>query len=140
MWFPYNCHLCIYATGNIEELSKINTFLEKRQYLPHYWPDKGFKGTVESRTLQSLHKRPLEFKLTVPLSLILIQYTYYTVQDVNICLYNVYNTNTRCIRLLSSFGISQTVKQDDQQIIILKLRKSKYFMQKLFNLQLFHGF
>ena len=28
---------------------------EKRQYLPHYWSDKGFNGTFERRALPSLH-------------------------------------------------------------------------------------
>ena len=45
--------------------------LEKRQYLPHYWADKGFKGTVVNQTSSSLNRGTLKITFTVPL----IQFT-----------------------------------------------------------------
>ena len=41
--------------------------LEKRQYLPHYWSVKYFKGTVVNREMPSLHGGSLEITLSVPL-------------------------------------------------------------------------
>ena len=49
----------MYLQENLLELSELNT-LEKRQYLPHYWSDKGFKVTVVNRTLPSVHGGSLE--------------------------------------------------------------------------------
>ena len=56
----------MYLQENLLELSELNT-LEKRQYLPHYWSDKGFKVTVVNRTLPSAHEGHLKKTLTVPL-------------------------------------------------------------------------
>jgi len=41
---------------------------KKRQFLPHYWSDKGFIGNVVDWVLQSLHKGFFEIALTVPLN------------------------------------------------------------------------
>ena len=41
--------------------------LEKRQYLPHYWSDKGLKGTLVTRAVSTCHGGSLEITLTVPL-------------------------------------------------------------------------
>ena len=43
---------------------------EKRQYLPHYWSDKGSKGTIVYQALPYLHSGSLEITLTVPLTYI----------------------------------------------------------------------
>ena len=52
---------------NCENFTLLN--LEKRQYLPHYWSDKGFKGIVVNLALSSLAVGSLEITLTVPLNL-----------------------------------------------------------------------
>ena len=40
--------------------------LEKWQYLPHIWSDKGFNGAVVNRALPFLHEGSLEILLKVP--------------------------------------------------------------------------
>ena len=50
---------------NYQNLTLLN--VEKRKYLPHYWSDKVFKGTVVHRVLSSLHGGSFEITLTVPL-------------------------------------------------------------------------
>ena len=49
---------------NLSEWTLIN--LEKQHSLPHYWLEKGVKGTVETRVLPSSHRGSLEIMLTVP--------------------------------------------------------------------------
>ena len=56
--------------------------LEKRQYLPHYWSDKGFKCTVVDRTLLSLHGGSLEITPTQSLKRAkLIRITYHRIKN-----------------------------------------------------------
>ena len=43
-----------------------NYTLLKRQFLPHYLSDKGFKGTVVNQALPLLNRGSLEIALTVP--------------------------------------------------------------------------
>ena len=42
--------------------------LEKRQYLPHYFTYKGFKGTVVNQALPSLHGGSVEITLKATLT------------------------------------------------------------------------
>ena len=42
--------------------------IEKRQYLPHYLSDKGFKGTVVNQALPSLHGGSVEITLEATLT------------------------------------------------------------------------
>ena len=35
--------------------------MQKRRFLPHFWSDKDFKGTVVNQTLPSLHEGSLPF-------------------------------------------------------------------------------
>ena len=42
-----------------------SSFIEKLQILPHYWLDKGIKGTVVNQALQSLHEGSLKTMLKV---------------------------------------------------------------------------
>ena len=52
----------------LEKTSKLNTLrVRKRRYLPHFWLDNSFKGTVVNRAFSSLHGGLLIFTHTVPL-------------------------------------------------------------------------
>ena len=53
-----------FFAGKIQKISQVLN-LENRQYLPHYWLDKGFKGTFLNRALPSLHGGSLWIMLTV---------------------------------------------------------------------------
>jgi len=62
-WLAHFLH--IRKTG---EIIRIWHFLsEKRRYLPHYWLDSGFKGTIVNRALPSLDEESLKITLSVPL-------------------------------------------------------------------------
>ena len=37
----------------------------KRRYLPHFWSDQGFEGTLVNRTLPSVHEGSLKITLTI---------------------------------------------------------------------------
>ena len=43
---------------------------DTQHYLPHYYSDKAFKGTLVNRTLSSLNEDLHEITLTVPLNLV----------------------------------------------------------------------
>ena len=55
LWFLYKSEYRISTTG------------KQRQYLPHYWSDKGFKGTVVNKKLQCLQGGSLEITFIVSL-------------------------------------------------------------------------
>ena len=63
--YPYKLCLIMYESRYkvtcaflLQENNEIN--LEKRQYLPHFLSDTGFKGTVVNRGLPSLRRGTLE--------------------------------------------------------------------------------
>jgi len=45
--------------------------LGKRQHLPHFWSDKGFKGTLVNQTLPSLQGESLKIMIAAPIVLIM---------------------------------------------------------------------
>jgi len=55
-----------YKSGLWKRIGTIRTTLhvEKQHYLPRYWSDKGFKGTVVNREFSSLHGGSSEITLT----------------------------------------------------------------------------
>ena len=61
-----NSNFCISTAGeHVEQLQDLIKDLEKQQYLPHYWLD---KGTVVNRELSFLHDELFEIKLTTLLT------------------------------------------------------------------------
>ena len=56
------------AGEHVEQLQDLVKDIEKQQYLPHYWLDKGFKGTVVNREKSFLHDELFEIKLTTLLT------------------------------------------------------------------------
>ena len=61
----YKNMTCAFHCRNISIwiISFLNLFkLEKRIYLPHYWSDKGFKGTVLNRTQPSIFSKRVTIK------------------------------------------------------------------------------
>ena len=68
LWFLYLLALrtshCRKTYNNYQNLTLCNQ--EIRQYLPHYWSDKGFLGTVVNQALSSLDGGSLKITLTVP--------------------------------------------------------------------------
>ena len=76
MGFSTNLTWAWKHTGIIKKKTLPN--LEKRQYLPHYWSDKSFKGTVVNQALPFLHGGSLTvslnpFSLTEKSSLLLFK-------------------------------------------------------------------
>ena len=65
-WFLYKSDMRNTTTGKLTEMFMINYLehLEKQQYLPRYWSDKGFKGAAVNRASQSLNEVSLEITLT----------------------------------------------------------------------------
>ena len=57
LWFLFNCAFLLQESFKELKTSFKN---EKRQYFPHYWSDKGSKGTVVNQTLPSLYGGSLE--------------------------------------------------------------------------------
>ena len=54
---------CLAQSLFIRSNEEIHRLIQKTK--PHYWSDKGFKGTVTNPTLTSLHGESLEIVLTV---------------------------------------------------------------------------
>ena len=56
-----------------EKIRRINTnkhYSEKRQYLPYFWSENGFKGTVVNLALPSLHGGSLEITRTIVVNIL----------------------------------------------------------------------
>ena len=68
LWFLYLLALhtshCRKTYNNYQNLTICNQ--EPRQYLPHYWSDKGFSGTVVNQASSSLDGGLLKITLIVP--------------------------------------------------------------------------
>ena len=73
---------------------------KKRQYLPHYWSEKGLKSIVVNRTLSFLHRGSLEIMLTV--SLIFCISLLQSIQSLSLAF--PHNSIHNC--LLSTFPLS----------------------------------
>ena len=64
MWFLYISDLQISTAENHIGITRNKHLdLKKRQYIQHYWTNKGFKGTVVNLALPSLHGGSLEITL-----------------------------------------------------------------------------
>ena len=69
-WLLFDCGFSSKVTcafrlqKDTSKLTELDTFKpKKRQYLSHYWSDKGFKGTVVKRALKAVQKRVTLFFL-----------------------------------------------------------------------------
>jgi len=62
---------CFYRRKNLfnKKLFKV----ENRNYFPHYWSDKGFKGTVVNQALSFLHGGSHENKLTRQITIVVVR-------------------------------------------------------------------
>ena len=82
-----------------------NYQLEKRQYLPYYWSDWGWKGTIVNRALSSFHRGSPEITLTVTLEVyepIEHIINYYQLISTTINYYQLLLTTINYYQLLST--------------------------------------
>ena len=62
------CTFLLYNKKQWRNSQKLTLFEYRKQlYLPHFWSDQGFKGTVVNQALQSFNGGSLDTTLTVPL-------------------------------------------------------------------------